>query len=102
MRVFCNWKTRRGIIVTKKLVVMCITFSLSHVVVQIVDARNPLLFRCEDLVGGPSCVPGMMGSNFFIFLFFGDCQEKYVKEVDSKKVNILLISKADLLTCRQR
>ncbi len=49
----------------------------SDVVVQIVDARNPLLFRCTDL-------------------------EKYVKEVDKNKKNILLINKADLLTMKQR
>ena len=29
-------------------------------------------------------------------------QEKYVRENDSKKVNMLLISKADLLTSNQR
>jgi large subunit GTPase 1 len=45
----------------------------SDLVVQIVDARNPLLFRCEDL-------------------------EKYVKEVDHKKRNLLLINKSDMLT----
>ncbi|XP_063965874.1 large subunit GTPase 1 homolog [Lytechinus pictus] len=49
----------------------------SDVIVQIVDARNPLLFRCLDL-------------------------EKYVKEVSSDKENIILISKADLLTQAQR
>eukprot|EP00057_Strongylocentrotus_purpuratus_P020683 XP_011675157.1 PREDICTED: large subunit GTPase 1 homolog [Strongylocentrotus purpuratus] len=49
----------------------------SDVIVQIVDARNPLLFRCLDL-------------------------EKYVKEVSSNKENIVLISKADLLTQAQR
>ncbi|XP_006612950.1 large subunit GTPase 1 homolog [Apis dorsata] len=49
----------------------------SDIVVQIVDARNPLLFRCEDL-------------------------ELYVKEVDSKKMNIILINKADFLTEEQR
>ncbi|XP_017554806.1 large subunit GTPase 1 homolog [Pygocentrus nattereri] len=49
----------------------------SDVVVQIVDARNPLLFRCPDL-------------------------EKYVKEVSSHKVNMLLLNKADLLTREQR
>ena len=46
-------------------------------VVQIVDARNPLLFRCIDL-------------------------ENYVKEVDSRKKNLLLLNKADLLTREQR
>lgn len=49
----------------------------SDVVVQILDARNPLLFRCEDL-------------------------EKYVKEVDGRKVNAFLLNKADFLTRKQR
>ena len=49
----------------------------SEVIVQIVDARNPLLFRCPDL-------------------------EKYVKEVDSSKKTILLVNKSDLLTPKQR
>ncbi|XP_069121992.1 large subunit GTPase 1 homolog [Argopecten irradians] len=49
----------------------------SDVVVQIVDARNPLLFRCEDL-------------------------EAYVKEVDPTKICLLLINKADYLTATQR
>ncbi len=48
-------------------------------VVQIADARNPLLFRCEDL-------------------------ETYVRELspDNKKLNVILINKADLLTDEQR
>ncbi|CAF0997542.1 unnamed protein product [Adineta steineri] len=51
----------------------------SDVIVQIVDARNPLLFRCEDL-------------------------ENYVRELspDNKKVNVILVNKADLLTDEQR
>lgn len=49
----------------------------SDVVVQIVDARNPLLFRSEDL-------------------------EKYVKEVNPQKMNMILINKSDLLTEQQR
>ncbi|CAI2165360.1 1326_t:CDS:10 [Funneliformis geosporum] len=49
----------------------------SDLVVQIVDARNPLFFRSTDL-------------------------EKYVIEVDEKKKNLLLINKADLLTANQR
>ncbi|XP_020043031.2 large subunit GTPase 1 homolog [Castor canadensis] len=49
----------------------------SDIVVQIVDARNPLLFRCEDL-------------------------ECYVKEIDVNKENVILINKADLLTAEQR
>lgn len=62
------------------------TIERSHLVVQIVDARNPLGFRCEDL-------------------------ETYVKEVgftsDIKagaglRRNLLIINKADLLTENQR
>ncbi|XP_078420021.1 large subunit GTPase 1 homolog [Cetorhinus maximus] len=49
----------------------------SDIIVQIVDARNPLLFRCEDL-------------------------ECYVKEVQKDKDNMILLNKADLLTCEQR
>jgi large subunit GTPase 1 len=59
----------------------------SHLVVQIVDARNPLRFRCEDL-------------------------EHYVKDVEGpegergtgkgKRRSLLLINKADLLTAQQR
>jgi large subunit GTPase 1 len=49
----------------------------SDLVVQIVDARHPLLFRSEDL-------------------------EDYVKEVDPKKNNLLLINKADMMTLNQR
>jgi large subunit GTPase 1 len=49
----------------------------SDLVVQIVDARNPLMFRSEDL-------------------------ERYVKEVDSQKNNLLLVNKADMLTEGQR
>ncbi|ODV97313.1 hypothetical protein PACTADRAFT_55755 [Pachysolen tannophilus NRRL Y-2460] len=49
----------------------------SDLVVQIVDARNPLLFRSKDL-------------------------EKYVKELDERKNNLLLVNKADLLTAKQR
>lgn len=44
---------------------------------QILDARNPLLFRCKDL-------------------------EKYVKEVDKEKQNLLLLNKSDFLTSAQR
>jgi large subunit GTPase 1 len=42
-----------------------------------VDARNPLLFRSEDL-------------------------ERYVKDVDPRKENLLLVNKADMLTLEQR
>ncbi|KAJ1553929.1 hypothetical protein HK405_006486 [Cladochytrium tenue] len=49
----------------------------SDLVVQIVDARNPLMFRSADL-------------------------ETYVKETDARKGNLLLINKADMLTAQQR
>ena len=49
----------------------------SDLIVQIVDARNPLLFRSEDL-------------------------ESYVKEVDPSKRNLLLVNKADMMTEDQR
>ncbi|SCU84097.1 LAME_0C08218g1_1 [Lachancea meyersii CBS 8951] len=49
----------------------------SDLVVQIVDARDPLLFRSRDL-------------------------ELYVKELHEGKQNLLLVNKADLLTRRQR
>jgi len=49
----------------------------SDLVVQIVDARNPLVFRSEDL-------------------------ERYVKENGEEKKNLLLINKADMLTVNQR
>ena len=49
----------------------------SDLIVQIVDARNPLMFRSEDL-------------------------EDYVKEVDPKKNNLLLVNKADMMTLEQR
>jgi large subunit GTPase 1 len=49
----------------------------SDLVVQIVDARNPLLFRSDDL-------------------------PLYVKAVDPKKENLLLINKADMMTTKQR
>lgn len=45
----------------------------SHVVVQILDARNPLLFRSIDL-------------------------EKYASEIDEGKTCLLVINKADYLT----
>lgn len=50
----------------------------SDVVVQILDARNPLLYRCLDL-------------------------ERYVSEqAGGRKLNVLLLNKADLLQPRQR
>ena len=49
----------------------------SDIIVQVVDARNPLLYQCYDL-------------------------EQYVKEVDTKKVNVILVNKADFLSDNQR
>lgn len=49
----------------------------SDVVVQIVDGRSPLTFRCDDVAA-------------------------YVNEVDASKKNLLLINKADMLTKNQR
>ncbi|PWW71790.1 hypothetical protein C7212DRAFT_360348 [Tuber magnatum] len=45
-------------------------------VVQIADARNPLMFCCEDL-------------------------ERYVKEVDQRRTNLLLVNKANMMTAEQ-
>jgi large subunit GTPase 1 len=50
---------------------------MSNVLVQIVDARDPELFRCQDL-------------------------ETYTKEVGQDKMCVLLLNKADLLTANQR
>jgi large subunit GTPase 1 len=49
----------------------------SELVCQIVDARDPLLFRSADL-------------------------ERYVRELPGKKRSLLIVNKADLLTERQR
>lgn len=49
----------------------------SQLIVQIVDARDPLLYRCEDL-------------------------EKYVEDSGEQKQNMILINKADLLSEEQR
>jgi large subunit GTPase 1 len=49
----------------------------SNLVVQIVDARHPIFYMSKDL-------------------------QIYVKEVDPKKENLLLVNKADMLTLRQR
>lgn len=49
----------------------------SDIIVQIVDARNPLLFWSDDL-------------------------SEYVKEISPEKINVMLINKADLLSEDQR
>mmetsp|Transcript_18501 Transcript_18501/g.33394 ORF Transcript_18501/g.33394 Transcript_18501/m.33394 type:complete len:507 (+) Transcript_18501:517-2037(+) len=50
---------------------------LSHVIVQILDSRNPLFYRSEDL-------------------------DHYTKEIDENKRTVLLLNKADYLTEAQR
>lgn len=50
-----------------------LTMEKCQLLIQIVDARNPLFFRSEDL-------------------------ENYIKEISDSKVYLLLINKADLLT----
>jgi large subunit GTPase 1 len=59
----------------------------SHLVVQIVDARNPLRFRCEDLEAYVKDIEGIEGEQ---------------GTGEGKRRNLLLINKADLLTARQR
>ena len=44
----------------------------SDIMVQIVDGRHPLFYRCEDF-------------------------EQYAKEIDASKINLMLINKADLV-----
>ncbi|KAJ7492797.1 hypothetical protein FB451DRAFT_1219608 [Mycena latifolia] len=59
----------------------------SHLVVQIVDARNPLRFRCEDLEAYVHDVEGAEGES---------------GTGKGKRRCLLLINKADLLTATQR
>lgn len=59
----------------------------SHLVVQIVDARNPLNFRCEDLESYVLDVEGTEGEQGTGRGF---------------RRNLLLINKSDLLTAKQR
>ena len=49
----------------------------SDAIIQVVDCRDPLFFRCEDL-------------------------DKYIAEVDPRKKTLLLLNKADLLSDDQR
>ncbi|KAF8137485.1 hypothetical protein EV363DRAFT_1318116 [Boletus edulis] len=59
----------------------------SHLVVQIVDARNPLRFRCEDLESYVQDVEGVEGE---------------AGTGKGSRKSLLLINKADLLTATQR
>ena len=59
----------------------------SHLIVQIVDARNPLRFRCEDLEEYIQDVEGAEGE---------------ARTDKGKRRSMLLINKADFLTEGQR
>ncbi len=59
----------------------------SHLIVQIVDARNPLRFRCEDLESYVSDLEGNEGE---------------AGTGKGNRRNLLLINKSDLLTVEQR
>ncbi|PFH54830.1 hypothetical protein AMATHDRAFT_72631 [Amanita thiersii Skay4041] len=59
----------------------------SHLIVQIVDARNPLRFRCQDLESYVHDIEGTEGE---------------MGTGKGKRLNLLLINKADLLTAEQR
>ena len=59
---------------------------------QIVDARNPLGFRCEDLEEYVREIEGEMAEE-------GD---EPVPSTSGKRKNLLLVNKADLLTKKQR
>ena len=67
----------------------------SHLVVQIVDARNPLRFRCEDLEAYVGDIEGPEGEK-------GSSTVKGGKEKKGKRKTLLLVNKADLLTRKQR
>ncbi|CCF51238.1 hypothetical protein NDA11_001826 [Ustilago hordei] len=66
----------------------------SHLVVQIVDARNPLRFRCEDLEKYVASL-GIGSTNGMEYL--GEESEQ-----KGPRRNLLLINKADLLDDQQR
>lgn len=59
----------------------------SHLIVQIVDARNPLRFRCEDLESYVQDLEGNEGES---------------GTGKGNRRNLLLINKSDLLTVEQR
>ncbi|KAF8578414.1 hypothetical protein K439DRAFT_1621336 [Ramaria rubella] len=61
----------------------------SHLIVQIVDARNPLRFRCEDLESYVLDIEGPEGESSTVTTKF-------------RRKNLLLINKSDLLTKEQR
>ncbi|CAO1633905.1 unnamed protein product [Sympodiomycopsis kandeliae] len=75
----------------------------AHLVVQIVDARNPLKFRCEDLEKYVESL-GVVGKNGLQYLSAeveGDGKPAQAKGMGPRR-NLLLINKADLLDEGQR
>ena len=52
--------------------------------------------------GEPCNVQVWQRTRILLYRLFSWFQEKYVREVDSQKVNMLLVNKADLLTQKQR
>lgn len=81
----------------------------SHLVVQIVDARNPLSFRCEDLEKYVTSL-GVVSKSGLQYATdeveeIGEDREKEPKKataVKGPRRNLLLINKADLLDEGQR
>jgi large subunit GTPase 1 len=61
----------------------------SHLVVQIVDARNPLNFRCADLENYVQEIGDEEGDDMMV-------------PGKGRRKSLLLINKADLLTLDQR
>lgn len=72
----------------------------SHLVIQIVDARNPLRFRCEDLEKYVEEIEVVLGEKVDEKIEGADNEEKDTKK--GKRRNLLLINKADLLDEGQR
>lgn len=65
----------------------------SHLLVQIVDARNPLRFRCEDLEYYVKSIPADTADI---------AQTQHIKGFRGPRRTLLLINKADLLNDEQR
>lgn len=82
------------------------TIERSHLVVQIVDARNPLAFRCEDLEEYVKQLEQPLARSRIKSDEKNEEneEEQEHKEEEStlKRENLLLINKADLLTPAQR
>ncbi|KAL9935148.1 hypothetical protein V8E36_006224, partial [Tilletia maclaganii] len=68
----------------------------SHLNVQIVDARNPLRFRCEDL---EKYAAQLRGEGSIRYL---DAEEQDEGDAYGKRRTLLLINKSDLLEYKQR